>query len=81
MQLTARELDVLTLLAEGRSDREIGQALSISPRTASGHVANLLGKLNVTSRTAAAAYAVRLQMSQPEEELEHATENDSLLPT
>jgi non-specific serine/threonine protein kinase len=57
--LTARELEVLELLAEGRSDREIGEALNISPRTASGHVANLLGKLNVPSRTAAAAYALR----------------------
>jgi predicted ATPase/DNA-binding CsgD family transcriptional regulator len=80
VQLTMRELEVLQLLAEGLSDREIGEALSISPRTASGHVANLLGKLNVTSRTAAAAYAVRLQMSRPES-LEHSPENDSLLPT
>jgi len=58
-QLTAREQAVLALLTEGRSDREIGEALSISSRTVSGHVANLLGKLNVTSRTAAAAYAIR----------------------
>jgi non-specific serine/threonine protein kinase len=80
IQLTARELEVLELLAEGRSDREIGEALSISPRTASGHVANLLGKLNVTSRTAAAAYAVRLQMSQPGA-LHPSPENGTLLPT
>ena len=65
VQFTARELEVLALLAEGCSDREIGDALSISSRTASGHVANLLGKLNVTSRTAAAAYAIRLQLDQP----------------
>jgi non-specific serine/threonine protein kinase len=57
--LTAREQAVLALLTEGRSDREIAEALSISPRTVSGHVANLLGKLNVPSRTAAAAYAIR----------------------
>jgi non-specific serine/threonine protein kinase len=72
MQLTARELDVLALLAEGCSDREIGEALSISPRTASGHVANLLAKLNVTSRTAAAAYAIRLQLGQAPEPSESA---------
>jgi DNA-binding NarL/FixJ family response regulator len=59
VQLTAREQAVLALLSEGRSDREIAEALSISPRTVSGHVANLLGKLNVASRTAAAAYAIR----------------------
>lgn len=58
-QLTPRERSVLALLAEGRSDREIGEALSISPRTASGHVANLLAKLDLPSRTAAAAYAIR----------------------
>jgi DNA-binding NarL/FixJ family response regulator len=50
---------VLALLIEGRSDREIGEELSISPRTVSGHVANLLAKLDVPSRTAAAAYAIR----------------------
>ncbi len=59
VQLTAREQAVLALLSEGRSDREIGEALSISSRTASGHVANLLSKLDVPSRTAAAAYAIR----------------------
>jgi predicted ATPase/DNA-binding NarL/FixJ family response regulator len=57
--LTAREQAVLALLTEGRSDREIGEALNISPRTVSGHVTNLLAKLDVPSRTAAAAYAIR----------------------
>jgi predicted ATPase/DNA-binding NarL/FixJ family response regulator len=57
--LTSREQAVLALLIEGRSDREIGEELSISPRTVSGHVANLLAKLDVPSRTAAAAYAIR----------------------
>jgi serine/threonine-protein kinase PknK len=57
--LTIRELDVLHLLAEGLSDREIAQALFISPRTVGGHVTNLLTKLGLESRTAAAAYAIR----------------------
>ena len=57
--LTPRERDVLRLLAQGLSDREIGGALHISPRTVGGHVTNLLAKLGVDSRTAAAAFAVR----------------------
>jgi non-specific serine/threonine protein kinase len=57
--LTPRECDVLRLLADGRSDREIGAMLSISPHTATTHVRNLLAKLGLPSRTAAAAYAHR----------------------
>ena len=57
--LTARELDVLRLIARGLRDREIADELSISTRTVSGHVTNLLAKLEVDSRTAAAAFAVR----------------------
>jgi non-specific serine/threonine protein kinase len=59
MGLTEREVEVLGLLVEGLTDREIAEALSISPRTASGHVANVLDKLGLDSRTAAATYAVR----------------------
>jgi DNA-binding NarL/FixJ family response regulator len=51
---------VLRLLTNGLSDREIAAALFISPRTAGYHVSNLLGKLGVESRTAAAALALRL---------------------
>jgi len=57
--LTRREIDVLRLLVDGLSDREIGDALFISHRTAMTHVANILGKLNLDSRTAAAAFALR----------------------
>ena len=57
--LTPRELEVLRLVAAGRTDRAIATELSISPRTVGGHVTNILGKLGVESRTAAAAYAVR----------------------
>ncbi len=55
--LTPRELEVLRLVVEGRSDKEIGDALFISRRTAMTHVANILGKLGVPSRTAAARAA------------------------
>lgn len=57
--LTRRELEVLRLLVDGNSDKEIGDALFISHRTAMTHVQNLLGKLGVNSRTAAAAQALR----------------------
>ena len=55
--LTARELEVLALLADGRTNREIGEALFISPKTASVHVSNLLMKLGVGNRTEAASRA------------------------
>ncbi|HEV2127126.1 MAG TPA: tetratricopeptide repeat protein [Thermomicrobiales bacterium] len=57
--LTARERDVLRLLVDGRTDREIAETLCISPRTVGVHVTNVLGKLAVGTRTAAAAHAVR----------------------
>jgi predicted ATPase/DNA-binding CsgD family transcriptional regulator len=57
--LTAREAEVLRLLSGGLTDREIGEALFISTRTVNGHVTNLLAKLGLESRTAAAAYALR----------------------
>jgi DNA-binding NarL/FixJ family response regulator len=57
--LTPREVEVLGLLAEGLSDREIAARLSISDRTAGNHVLHILQKLNVDSRTAAAVLAVR----------------------
>jgi len=57
--LTPRELDVLRLLADGRSDREIAQALFLSPRTVSSHVGHILAKLDVPSRAAAIAQALR----------------------
>ncbi len=56
---TPREHDVLRLLAEGRSGREISQALGIGYRTVASYVRNILGKLDVTSRTAAVTLAVR----------------------
>jgi DNA-binding CsgD family transcriptional regulator len=58
--LTARELEVLTLLAEGASNKEIGRRLGISTHTAKYHVASLLEKLDAVSRTDAVAHAARL---------------------
>ena len=57
--LTAREVEVLRLVATGASNREIAQTLVISEKTVARHVANILTKLGAPSRTAAAAYAYR----------------------
>jgi len=60
--LTAREFEVLRLVAAGRSNREIADELFISAKTASVHVSNILGKLGVASRGEAAAAAHRLRL-------------------
>jgi DNA-binding CsgD family transcriptional regulator len=57
--LSERELEVLALLAEGRTNRQIGEALFITEKTAGHHVSNILGKLGVSSRVEAAAVAHR----------------------
>jgi DNA-binding NarL/FixJ family response regulator len=59
VSLTAREREVLRLIAAGRSNREIASVLFIAPKTASVHVSNILGKLGAASRTEAAAIAHR----------------------
>jgi two-component system, NarL family, response regulator LiaR len=56
--LTDRERDVLNLLGQGMSNKEIGSALFITERTAGTYVSNILGKLGLASRTQAALYAV-----------------------
>jgi DNA-binding NarL/FixJ family response regulator len=61
-QLTGRELEVLRLLAAGRSNREIAEELVISGRTVDRHVSNLFSKLDVQSRSAATAYAYEHQI-------------------
>jgi DNA-binding CsgD family transcriptional regulator len=58
--LTRREVEVLALVAAGRSNRQIAQALFISPKTAGVHVSNILAKLGVAGRVEAAAVAHRL---------------------
>jgi DNA-binding NarL/FixJ family response regulator len=61
--LTARERQVLALLAEGATNRQIGAALFMAEKTASVHVSRILGKLGVQSRTQAAAVAHRLNLA------------------
>jgi DNA-binding CsgD family transcriptional regulator len=63
--LTQREAEVLALVAEGRTNRQIGQALFITPKTASLHVSRILAKLGVTGRGEAAAVAHRLGLDKP----------------
>jgi NarL family two-component system response regulator LiaR len=57
--LTAREVEVLRLVAQGRSNREIGEKLSVTEMTVRTHLSNILGKLHLASRTQAALYALR----------------------
>ena len=63
--LTAREKEVLVLVAEGRSNKDIADHLVISERTARTHVSHLLAKMGLSSRTQAALLAVREGLVQP----------------
>jgi DNA-binding NarL/FixJ family response regulator len=57
--LTDRERDVLRLIAQGHSNRQIGEALHITEGTVKGHVSNILSKLHLQDRTQAALFAVK----------------------
>jgi len=59
LHLTGRELEVLRLVAEGHTDREVAETLVISPRTVNRHLSNIFVKLDVPGRAAAVAYAIR----------------------
>ncbi len=59
MELTKRERDVVRLVAQGRSNQEIAQALVISDKTVKTHVSNILSKLDLEDRTQLAIYAIK----------------------
>lgn len=61
-RLTARELEVLGLIAAGKDNPEIAEALIISEQTVKSHVSNILAKLEVQNRIQAAVYAVRRRL-------------------
>ena len=63
--LTDREKDVIRLLGQGMSNKDIGAALFITERTARTYVSNILGKLGLASRTQAALWAVEHKLSEP----------------
>ena len=63
--VSTRELEVLSLIGRGRSNRAIGDALQISDQTVKNHVTALLRKLNVSDRTQAVVEAIRLGLVQP----------------
>ncbi len=63
--LTEREREILSLVAQGKANKEIAAELVISERTARTHVSNILSKLDLTSRTQAALWAVREGLAPP----------------
>ena len=63
--LTAREAEVLALVATGMSNREVASSLTISEKTVARHLSNIFTKLNVTSRTEAAGYAFAHRLAAP----------------
>ena len=60
LQLTQREAEVLTWIAHGKSNRDIGEILGISPRTVNKHLEQIFTKLGVENRTSAAAQATKI---------------------
>jgi len=64
-QLTEREREVLRLVADGQSNKEIAQTLVISPATARNHVSHILDKLGMRSRSEAAVFAVEAGLREP----------------
>jgi DNA-binding NarL/FixJ family response regulator len=63
--LTEREMDVLRLLAQGKTNKEIARELNIAEQTVKTHVSHVLDKLEVPSRTQAALYAIRVGLVSP----------------
>ena len=65
--LTGRETEVLKLLARGKANKQIASSLYVTEKTVKAHVSSILAKLNVSSRTQAALYAVRAGLVSMEE--------------
>lgn len=65
--LTEREQKILELVAEGQTNREIGEQLYLSERTVKHHVSDILGKLGLTRRVEAATFAIRRESKRPPE--------------
>jgi DNA-binding NarL/FixJ family response regulator len=63
--LSERETEVLRLIAQGHSNKEIAQALGLSDKTVKTHVHRVLAKLGLPSRTQAALYAIRIGLVSP----------------
>ncbi len=66
-QLTERELRILDLIADGMTNREIGETLFLSEKTVKHHVSDILGKLGITRRVEAAGFAIRRAAKRPPE--------------
>jgi NarL family two-component system response regulator LiaR len=64
-ELTKREVEVLSLVAQGLSNQEIADQLIVSERTVRKHVSNILGKLHLANRTQAALYAIQTGIAKP----------------
>jgi NarL family two-component system response regulator LiaR len=65
--LTEREIEVVRLVTQGKSNREIAEALVITEKTAKAHISNILGKLGVEDRTQMAVYAIKNNLVDPGE--------------
>ena len=63
--LTEREVEVLRLIADGKSNREVATELVLSIRTVERHIFNIYAKINAHGRAAATAYAIRRQLIDP----------------
>jgi two-component system, NarL family, response regulator DevR len=66
-QLTERELAIVDLIADGMTNREIGERLFLSEKTVKHHVSDILGKLGITRRVEAATFAIRRAAQRPPE--------------
>lgn len=66
-QLTEREGDVIRLVAQGKSNREIAEVLVISEKTAKAHISNMLGKLGLADRTQMAVFAIKNGLVDPDQ--------------